>query len=52
MSRESLIREINQLRKEIELERGKVRAHKDTVDALKWRDRKRIEQGISNIIIP
>jgi len=49
--RDKLIREIKELTKLIEQERGKVKAHKDTVEALKWRDRVRISAGISQIII-
>ena len=50
MNRDSLITDIKQLLKLIELERGKVKAHKDTVEALKWRDRERIAAGVSNIV--
>ena len=49
--REQLIREILVLKKLIDREKGSVRAHKDTVEALKYRDRKRIDNGISHIII-
>ncbi len=49
--RAKLIREIQELSKLIELEKGKVKAHKDTVEALKWRERDRLEQSISNIIV-
>jgi hypothetical protein len=49
--REKLIRDIQDLRRLIEKEKGLVRAHKDTVEALKYRDRKRIDNGVSHIII-
>ena len=48
--REKLIKEIEELKRLIEKEKGRVRSHKDTVEALKYRDRDRIDRGISHII--
>jgi len=48
--REKLIKEIEELKRLIVKEKGKVRSHKDTVEALKYRDRERIDRGISNVI--
>lgn len=49
--REKLIREIEELKRLIVKEKGRVRSHKDTVEALKYRDRERIDRGISRIIV-
>jgi hypothetical protein len=48
--RSQLIKEIHELKRLIEQEKGRVRSHKDTVEALKYRDRERIARGRSHII--